>query len=181
VSKVRPASEIGHLWLAGIGRHLDDLRSGSYEGESGKAREPVYREAFDLLTPVATAVLSEINNTLLASTAEVAVQSPESDGRNGLIGSWTLSWPRQREASNRFSGGRLRPVMISAVFPEGFVHPHLVAGGPINAGSDTLVAWPMQVTTAQEASAYEPLLWAIAAAEVHDRIYQSSWRIIPSR
>jgi hypothetical protein len=38
----------------------------------------------------------------------------------------------------------------------------------------------MQVTSAQDAEQQRPLLWAIATAEVHDRIYQSSWRVIPA-
>ena len=179
MSETRPGTEVVDAWLDGIRRHVNDLRSGTFEGRAGKDREASYREAFDFLTPVAQAVLTTINETLLAGSGQVSVQPPEPDGRGGLIGSWTLTWPLLRQAVNRISGGHLRPVMIGAVFPAGFVHPHLVAGGPVDTRSDSLVAWPMQVVTAAAAATYEPLLWAIASAEVHDRIYQSSWAIIP--
>jgi hypothetical protein len=92
-----------------------------------------------------------------------------------------LSWPALREARSRISGKALMPVTISAVWPAGFVHPHLVAGGAVNPRAESLTAWPMQITSAEEAAQQEPLLWAIAAAEVHDRIYQSSWRVVSGR
>jgi hypothetical protein len=37
----------------------------------------------------------------------------------------------------------------------------------------------MQITSPDDAEQHRPVLWAIAAAEVHDRIYQSSWRVVP--
>jgi hypothetical protein len=36
----------------------------------------------------------------------------------------------------------------------------------------------MQIASAAEAAQQEPLLWALATAEVHDRIYQSTWRVV---
>jgi hypothetical protein len=39
----------------------------------------------------------------------------------------------------------------------------------------------MQIASAEEAAQQEPLLWALATAEVHDRIYQSSWRVVSGR
>jgi hypothetical protein len=77
------------------------------------------------------------------------------------------------------TGKALHPVTISAVFPAGFTHPHLVAGGPVNPRAASLTAWPMQITSPEDAEHHRPLLWAIATAEVHDRIYQSSWRVVP--
>ena len=76
------------------------------------------------------------------------------------------------------TGKVLSPVTISAVWPAGFVHPHLVAGGAVNPRAESPVAWPMQVASAEEAAQQESLLWAIATAEVHNRIYQSSWRVV---
>jgi hypothetical protein len=166
------------IWLDGLRRHLADLRNDRYEGATGQARETHYRAAFNLLTPVATSVLSEMNAALLRETGDVSVRQPASDGQGGLIGSWMLSWPALRETSSRFTGARLLPVTISAVFPQGFVHPHLVAGGPVGPSSASLIAWPMQVKTAEDAAEHRPVLWAIATAEIHDRIFQSSWRIV---
>jgi hypothetical protein len=90
-----------------------------------------------------------------------------------------LTWPALAAARSRFTGDALRPVTISAVFPSGFVHPHLVAGGPVDPAAASIIAWPMQVSSAADAEQQRALLWSIAAAEIHDRLYQSSWRIIP--
>ena len=135
----------------------------------------------DLLSIVATGVLADVNELLLGRTGDISIQPPGSDGHGGLIGSWMLSWPALREARSRITGKALSPVTISAVWPAGFVHPHLVAGGAVNPRAESLAAWPMQIASPEEAAQQEPLLWALATAEVHDRIYQSTWRVISDR
>lgn len=167
------------MWLDGIQRHLEDLKEDAYEGASGAARHARYVAAVELLTPIGVDVLQQVNASLLRGTGDVSVRAPGPDGDGGLIGSWLLSWPELSESSSRLTGKALQPVTISAVFPPGFTHPHLVAGGPVNPRAASLAAWPMQVTSREDAEQQRPVLWAIAAAEVHDRIYQSSWRIIP--
>ncbi len=173
-------SERTSAWIQGIERHLEDLRENAYEGASGADRQPRYVAAFDLLTPVALDVLQQVNALLLRGTGEVSVRTPGPDGGGGSIGSWLLSWPELSKSRSRLTAQALQSVTISAVFPPGFTHPHLVAGGPVNPRATTLAAWPMQVTSAEDAEQQRPVLWAIATAEVHDRIYQSSWRIIPT-
>jgi hypothetical protein len=160
-------------------RHLEDLRTDSYEGAVGSEREARYRVAFDLLSPIAIGVLGHLNEHLLGGAGDVSIRAPEPDGRGGLIGSWVLSWPELRRARNRMTSQPLSPVTISAVWPSGFVHPHLVPGGTVDPRAESLTAWPMQIRSPDEAARQEPLLWAIAEAEAHDRIYQSSWRIMP--
>ena len=167
------------VWVDGICRHIEDLQEDMYEGASGAERKARYIAAFELLTPVALDVLQGVNASLLRGTGDVFVREPGPDGHEGLIGSWQLTWPELTEVRNRMNGAALRPVTISAIFPAGFTHPHLVAGGPVTPRAASLVAWPMQVTSAEDAEQQRPLLWAIAAAELHDRIYQSSWRIVP--
>jgi hypothetical protein len=167
------------MWVEGLRRHLDDLREDTYEDASGAERQRRYAAAFDLLTPVAEGVLRDMNALLLAGSGDVSVRSPESDGHGGFIGSWLLTWAELAKARNRFTGEVLRPVTVSAVFPAGFVHPHLVPGGQVDPRAPSLVAWPMQIVTATDANRCQQLLWALATAEVHDRIYQASWRIIP--
>jgi hypothetical protein len=167
------------VWIDGIERHLEDLRRNAYEGVSGVDRHALYVAAFELLTPVAVDVLQQMTVSLLRGKGEVSVRAPGPDGDGGSIGSWLLTWPELSTSTSRFTGERLQPVTISAVFPPGFTHPHIVAGGPVNPRAESLNAWPMQVTSAQDAEQQRPLLWAIATAEVHDRIYQSSWRVIP--
>jgi hypothetical protein len=166
-------------WIEGIERHLEDLRHNAYEGASGAARQKLYVAACDLLTPVALDVLQQVNGTLLRGTGEVSVRAPGPDGGGGSVASWLLTWPELSRSMSRLTGESLRPVTISAVFPPGFTHPHLVGGGPVNPRAASLTAWPMQVTSAEDAEQHRPVLWAIATAEVHDRIYQSSWRVIP--
>jgi hypothetical protein len=172
--------ETTSVWIDGIQRHLEDLRENAYEGASGAARHAHYVAAFELLTPVALDVLQQINAALLRGSGDASVRAPGSDGSGGQIGSWLLTWPELSQSSSRFTGNQLQPVTISAVFPAGFTHPHLVAGGPVDPRAISLAAWPMQVTSSEDAEAQRPVLWAIATAEVHDRIYQSSWRLILS-
>lgn len=167
------------MWVDGIWRHLEDLEQDAYEGASGAERSARYTAAFDLLTPVVVDVLQGVNASLLRGTGEVSVRAPGPDGHHGLIGSWRLSWPELSQARSRLTGTTLEPVTISAIFPPGFTHPHLVAGGPVNPRADSIVAWPMQVASAEDAESQRPVLWAIATAELHDRIYQSTWRIVP--
>jgi hypothetical protein len=167
------------IWIEGIERHLEDLRHNAYEGASGAARQRLYLAAFDLLTPVAVDVLQQLNVSLLRGTGEVAVRAPEPDGLGGSIGSWVLTWSQLSTSKSRLTGEPLHPVLISAVFPPGFTHPHLVAGGPVDPRAASLSAWPMQITSPEDAEQHRPVLWAIATAEVHDRIYQSSWGVIP--
>ena len=167
------------VWIEGIERHLEDLRYNAYEGASGAARQKLYVAACDLLAPVATEVLQQLNASLLRGTGEVSGQVPGPDGDGGFIASWLLTWPALSSSKSRPTGEPLRPVTISAVFPTGFTHPHLVGGGPVNPRAASLTAWPMQIKSTDDAEQQRPVLWAIAIAEVHDRIYQSSWRVVP--
>lgn len=171
---------IASPWVDGIRRHLDDLQHDWYEGASGAERHRRYVAAFELLTPVTMEVLRAVDAALLHGTGTASVRPPEPDGTGGWIGSWFLTWPQLSSARNRMSGTTLPPVTISAIFPAGFTHPHLVAGGSVDPRAASISAWPMQVTSLEDAERQRPLLWAIATAEVHDRIYQSSWRVIPS-
>jgi hypothetical protein len=167
------------VWIDGIERHLADLRENAYEGASGAHRHARYMAAFELLTPVAVDVLRQVNAALLRGNGEVSVKASAPGDNGGFIGSWLLTWPELSKSTSRFTDERLQPVTISAVFPPGFTHPHLVAGGPVDPRATSLNAWPMQVTSRQDAEQHRPVLWAIATAEVHDRIYQSTWRVIP--
>ena len=166
-------------WIEGIERHLEDLKQDAYEGASGAAQHARYVAALKLLTPIALDVLQQVNVSLLRGTGDVSVRAPGPDGQGGQVGSWLLTWPELSESTSRLTGKALQPVTVSAVFPPGFTHPHLVAGGPVDPRATSLAAWPMQVTSPEDAEQQRPALWAIATAEVHDRIYQSSWRVIP--
>src|SRR5437763_1852988 len=132
----------GSVWVDGIRRHLKDLQEEMYEGASGAERKARYVNAFELLTPVALDVLQEVNASLLRGTGDVSVDSPRPDGHSGLIGSWQLTWPELAEASNRMTGAAVRPVIISAVFPAGFTHSHLVPAGPVQPPAPRRIGGP---------------------------------------
>src|SRR5438045_7472450 len=163
------------VWVDGIRRHLKDLQEDMYEGASGAERKRRYVTAFSPLTPVALDVLQEVNASLLRGTGEVCVHSPRPDGHSGLIGSWQLTWPELAEASNRMDGKPLRPVMISAIFPAGFTHPHLVAGGAVDPRAASIVAWPMQIASADDAEQQRRVLSANAATGRPGRVHQYGW------
>jgi hypothetical protein len=124
-------------------------------------------------------VLEKANHLLLSGTAALSTRLPEPDGANGLVGSWGLSWPLLETARNRFTGKPLPPVEIVAMYPEGFTHAHL-ALYDIGEPRSWIAAWPLQVTTAEDADRQEPILWAIAEAEIHERTFAGdlNWRLL---
>jgi hypothetical protein len=159
-------------------RHLDDLRTDSYEG-SGPRAERVERfgTAVQLLGPVVRRVLEDADATFLAGSGEISEHGPAQDG-GGWTARWELSWPEQR-TTTPIRGGvdRLAPVQVVAWFASTFTHPHLAGAW---AGQDPLIAhWPMQVTSQADAERQEPLLWAIVEAELHQRVYEGGWRVLP--
>ncbi len=55
-------------------RHLQDLRTGTYEGgKSRSAKEDLYRKGIELLAPIAVSILEEANALFLNGTGEVQV------------------------------------------------------------------------------------------------------------
>src|SRR5258708_36789023 len=67
--------------------------------------------------------------------------------------------------------GPLQPVRIVVDYCQGFLHPHL-------AGS-TAGFWPFQVTSAADARRQKGVLAAIVELELHQRIFETDWRILP--
>ena len=156
---------------ADIFRHLSDLRSGTYEGaRQWPERVEVFRRAVSLLDPVVRRILEQANAVFLRGTGTIHHRSGE-DRDGGAYAHWELSWPEQRHAAARH-GGRVEPVQVIAVFGRGTTHPHLrgaVAG-----------MWPCQVSDAADAERQEPILRAIIECELHERIFQGTWQVIPA-
>src|SRR5438094_9576830 len=101
-------------------RHFADLRDGTHgDVRSREDKERLFAETVTLLDPHARQVLAEIDEGLLLGTGTVGFTGviPSSDG--GVVASWTLSWPEQRDAD-------IDPVTISAFYGRGFHHPHLM-------------------------------------------------------
>jgi hypothetical protein len=154
-------------------RHLQDLRSGTYEGEKSRsAKEDVYRQGIELITPVAVSILEEANTLFLNGTGEILVIGPEDDGSGGLETRFELSWPEQRAAwVTRGPHQPLEPVRIVVNYSQNFLHPHLSGSA---AGY-----WPFQVTSEADAERQRAILAAIVELELHQRIFETDWRILP--
>jgi len=79
-------------------RHLQDLRSGTYEGAMSRgAKEGVYRQGINLLRPVTVEILEEANTLFLNGTGHVQMIGPEEDG-SGLLGPSTKFTTRSSQA-----------------------------------------------------------------------------------
>ena len=154
-------------------RHLQDLRSGTYEGAMSRgAKEGVYRQGITLLRSVAVEILEEANTLFLNGTGKVQMIGPEEDGSGGLVTRFELSWPEQRAARvMRGPNGPLQPVRLVVNYSQGFHHPHL--------SGSTAGLWPFQVTSAADAERQKSVLAAIVELELHQRIFETDWRILP--
>lgn len=161
-------------------RHVEDLKNQAFEGRVSRTdRDALFDAAFTLLDPLARTVLEDVNAGLLGGSGTITSEPPHSDGSGGTIGRWTLRWPLQQQARDRFSGRPLQPVTIGAVFPDEWTHPHLAARTHL--GTAGLIGWPLQVVSDDDAMRQIWILRAIAEAELHDRIYEAdvNWEIVP--
>ena len=173
-------------------RHVVDLQTRTYEGaEERAAREEIFREAFDLTTPVAVRVLKALDQAYLGGRGTIDTTLPRhvpaSDGLTGaerqpvtgLVGSWSLTWPELRQARSRLTGLPMPPVQIFAMFPDDFTHPHL-ALFDLGQPRRWIACWPLQVLSADEAERQEPILAAIAEGEMHERTFEGdlNWRLL---
>jgi hypothetical protein len=169
-------------------RHIEDLRSRSYEGaKSREEREETFYRAFELVAPVAEQVLTELNCWFLRGSGEVTTERPVRDASGGLDGFWSVSWPLQRQSINRFTQEPLEPVAIHAIFPRRpslgmeWTHPHLALLRP-GCKEGIAAAWPLQVTSSEDAVRQAPILRVLAEAELHERTFLAdlNWRLLAS-
>lgn len=154
-------------------RHLQDLRTGTYEGVKSRGdKEDLYRRGIELFTPVAIAVLEEANMLFLHNSGSVQVLGPKDDGSGGLETRFELSWPEQREAQATYGLREpLLPISIVVNYSLNFLHPHLSGS---SAGH-----WPFQVINEKDADRQKSILAAIVELELHQRIFETDWRILP--
>lgn len=147
-------------------RHFGDLRDRKHGGVSARAdKEQKFAEAVALLGPYAEQVLAELNQVMLLGTGRIEASGvrPSTDG--GREARWTLSWPEQRDAG-------VDPVTIDATYGRGFHHPHLRGA--------TVGTWPLNVFDDGQARSELPVLRAIAAADLHNLVFQRDFRIVPA-
>ena len=149
-------------------RHFADLRDGTHGGaRSRRDKERLFAAAVPLLDPYARQALDEINTDLLLETGQVTATGVRRSTDGGTHAMWTLSWPEQQAAG-------IKPVVIRAYFGLGFAHPHLQGA--------TVGDWPLNVFDDEQAAAELPTLRAIAAADIHNLVFQvgGDIRIIPA-
>jgi hypothetical protein len=149
-------------------RHFADLRDGTHGGvRSRRDKEHLFAAAVQLLDPHARQALEEIKPSLLLGTGEVAATGVRRSGDGGIDAVWALSWPEQQAAD-------LKPIVIRAYFGAAFAHPHLQ--------SATVGDWPLNVFDEEQAAGELPTLRAIAAADIHNLVFQvgGDIRIIPA-
>jgi hypothetical protein len=153
---------------AALLRHFADLRDGTHGGVSSRRdKERLFAAAVPLLDPHARQALEEINTYLLLGTGEVTATGVRRSPDGGIEAVWALSWPEQQAAG-------IEPIVIRAYFGSGFAHPHLQSG--------TVGDWPLNVFDEEQAASELPNLRAMAAADMHNRVFQlgGDVRIIPA-
>jgi hypothetical protein len=149
-------------------RHFADLRDGSHGGAtSRREKERFFNAGVALLDPYARQALTEINSDLLLNTGEIIATGVRRSATGRLEALWELSWPQQRAAG-------IEPIVIRAYFGIGSPHPHLQGG--------TVGDWPLNVFNEDEAATELATLRTIAAAEIHNLVFQTGgdYRIIPA-
>jgi hypothetical protein len=148
-------------------RHFADLRDRSH-GDTAVTRsekEELFAATVELLDPVAREALEELNADLLLGTGTVTATGLGSTPDGGLAAIWALSWAEQGAAG-------INPIALRAHYGRGFHHPHLSGG--------TVGEWPLNVFTSEQALAELPTLRAIAAADLHNLVFEADYRIVPA-
>lgn len=162
-------------------RHVQDLATDSFEGHAGRRERFVhFREAVGIATPAVFEVLEDMNSAVLRGTGTVERDQLPDEEEAIYACRWTLSWPLQQHATHRITGGQLEPVVVAVAFPPDYTHPHLGEDKP--AVSTSIWAWPFQVASVEDAEQLRPVFEVIAAASLHERIFQAGngWRVIPA-
>lgn len=164
----RDAARAGgpNLAIPALLRHFADLRDRTHGGVTSRAeKERLFGEAVALIGRYARQVLAEMNEDLLLGSGRVDEHGVQPSPDGGLDASWTLSWPEQRAAE-------IAPITIDATYGRGFHHPHLRGA--------TVGTWPLNVFDDDQARAELPVLRAIAAADLHNLVFQRDYRIVPA-
>jgi len=153
--------------LRGLLRHFADLRDGTHgDGAVSRAdKEKSFIAAIDYLAPYARQALGEMNDVLMLASGIVVASGVSRSPDGEITAVWTLSWPEQEQAG-------IHPVSLEAFFGHGFHHPHLRGA--------TVGVWPLNVFNDTDAAAELPTLRAIAAADLHNLVFQRDYRIVPA-
>lgn len=153
--------------LRGLLRHFADLRDGTHgDGAISRAdKEQLFGAAVGYLDRYARQALDELNETLLLNSGTVASTGVTRTATGDCTALWTLNWPEQKQAG-------IPPVTLEAFYGHNFLHPHLRGA--------TVGVWPLNVFSSEDAAAELPTLRAIAAADLHNLVFRSDYRIVPA-
>jgi hypothetical protein len=153
--------------LRGLLRHFADLRDGTYaNGAVSRAdKERIFVAVVDYLDPFARQALDEMNGALMLASGTVAASGVSKSMEGDMASFWTLRWPEQEQAG-------IPPVTLEAFFGHGFHHPHLRGA--------TVGVWSLNVFSVTDAAVELPTLRAIAAADLHNLVFQRDYRIVPA-
>jgi hypothetical protein len=153
-------------YLRALMRHFVDLRDNTHGGSIGRHdKEDHFARAVELMHPVASQVLREMNTSLLLESGRIAGTGLQRTPDGGLVASWALSWPEQNSVG-------VSPVVLMAYYGIGFHHPHLRGA--------TVGDWPLNIFTRSDAADQLDLLRAIASAELHNLVFQADYTIVPA-
>ena len=153
-------------YVRALVRHFVDLRDNTHGGSTGRHdKEDHFARAVELLHPVATQVLREMNTLLLLESGRITGSGLQRTPDGSLVASWALSWPEQSSAG-------ISPVVLMAYYGIGFHHPHLRGA--------TVGDWPLNVFTRSDAAEQLHLFRAIASAELHNLVFQADYTIVPA-
>jgi len=153
--------------LRGLLRHFADLRDGTHgDGAVTRAdKERLFASAVGRLDPYARQALAEMNDALLLGTGTIIATGVTTSPLGDVAATWTLGWPEQEQA-------RIQPITVQAFYGRGFHHPHLRGG--------TVGDWPLNVFSDADAAAELPIVRAIAAADLHNLVFERDFRIVPA-
>jgi len=153
-------------YVRALMRHFVDLRDNTHGGSTGRHdKEDHFARAVELLHPVASQVLREMNTWLLLESGRITRTGLQKTPDGGLAASWALGWPEQRSAE-------VSPVVLMAYYGIGFHHPHLRGA--------TVGDWPLNIFTRSDAADQLHLLRAIASSELHNLVFQADYTIVPA-
>jgi hypothetical protein len=152
--------------LGALLRHFADLRDQRHgDATSRGGKERLFAEAVVLLDPYARQALAEIDETMLLGTGTIAAEGVTRGPDGGMAATWVLSWPEQRDSN-------VEPIALRAHYGVSFHHPHL--------RGVTVGEWPLNVFTEEQAAAELRTLRAIVAADLHNLVFQRSYRLVPA-
>jgi hypothetical protein len=153
-------------YVRALMRHFVDLRDRTHGGSSGRHdKEEHFARAVELLHPMATQVLREMNTALLLESGRITGSGLQRTPDGSLVASWALGWPEQSSAG-------ISAVVLMAYYGIGFHHPHLRGA--------TVGDWPLNIFTRSDAAEQIHLLRAIASAELHNLVFQADYTIVPA-